>query len=140
MNVSHDHSPMTLYKGLKLGEATPRHNVLLVDKNVAATQKYGLQAKDFDLDCTDLTPPEKTQLLDLLIQFAGLFTQTVKHSIPTEGRPMRQPLRRLPKHSVVSLMKRSLRCSSRAPSSCPWLSRNRVHPNHCLTPTRKWTT
>ena len=95
MNVSP--SPIKLYKGMKLGEATPRHNVLLVDDHVAATQKYGLQATD------DLTPPEKTQLQDLLIQFAGLFTtkgdpvgrtQTVKHSIPTEGCPIRQPLRR----------------------------------------------
>ena len=89
------------FRRTKLSEATPRHNVLLVDDHVAATQKDGLQATDFNLDSTDLTPPEKTQLQDLVIQFAGLFapkggpvsrTQTVKHSIPMEVCPMRQPL------------------------------------------------
>ena len=34
-------TPITIYKGMKLGEATPRHNVMLVDDNindVVATQ------------------------------------------------------------------------------------------------------
>ena len=32
MNISP--TPITIYKGMKLGEATPRYNVMLVDDNV----------------------------------------------------------------------------------------------------------
>ena len=32
MNVSS--TPITIYKGMKLGQATPRHNVMLVDNNI----------------------------------------------------------------------------------------------------------
>ena len=74
MNVSP--TPITIYKGMKLGKATPRQNVMLVDdntKNVTATQTDQSQAPDFNFDCLDLTSSEKTQLHNLLTQFADLF-------------------------------------------------------------------
>ena len=50
MNVSS--MPVTIYKSMNLGEATPIHNVLLVDDNVndvTATQEDGLQTTDFNI-------------------------------------------------------------------------------------------
>ena len=63
-----------------------------------------MQTLDFNLDHTGLTPSEKTQLRDLT-QFSDLFalkggpigrTPTVKHSILTEGPPVRQQVQRIP--------------------------------------------
>ena len=51
MNISP--RPITIYKGMKLGEATPRHNVMLVDDyvdNVVAVQTDHSQALDFNFD------------------------------------------------------------------------------------------
>ena len=74
---------------MKLGEATPRHNVLLVNdnvKSVAATQAQdGWQKLEINFYWI---PSEKTQLQD---QISALFvpnesplgqTQTVNHLIP----------------------------------------------------------
>ena len=106
MNISP--TPVTIYKGMKLGEATPSHNIFVVHNNVrevAATPRSQLQTPDFNLDGTDLTASEKRQLHHLLVQFADLFapkggpvgrTPNVKHLISTEGPPVRQPLRRIP--------------------------------------------
>ena len=105
MNISP--TPVTIFKGMRLGEAIPRHSVLLVDnvKDIVTSQKDQLQTPNIDLDSTDLTSTEKAQLKDLLNKYADLFapktgpigrTPTVKHSIPTEGPPIRQPLRRIP--------------------------------------------
>ena len=63
MNVSP--TPITIYKGMKLGETTPRHNVMLVDdniNNVTATQTDRSQAPDFNFYRPDLTSSVKTQL------------------------------------------------------------------------------
>ena len=102
MNVSP--TPVTIYKGMKLGEAIPRHHVLMVndrENKVVSVPMSQLQVSDFNLDHSDLSPSEKRQLQDLLTQFTDLFapkrgpvgrTSNVKHSIPTEGPPVRQPL------------------------------------------------
>ena len=74
MNISP--TSKTIYKGLKLGEATARHNVMLVVDNindVLATQTDRSQAPDFNFKCSDLTISENTQLQNLLTQFADLF-------------------------------------------------------------------
>ena len=95
MNISP--TPTTIYKGMKLGEATSRHSVMLVDdniNNVMATQTDRSQVPDFNFVHPDLTSSEKTQFQNLLTQFADLFapkggsvrqTPVVKHSIPIEG-------------------------------------------------------
>lgn len=67
MNVSP--TPVTIYKGMKLGEATPRHNVMLVDSkesDLVTRQEYPPQHPVVNLDSTDLTPTEKTQFCELL--------------------------------------------------------------------------
>ena len=98
-------TPITIYKGIKLREATPQHNLMLVVNNindVLAIQTDQSQFPDFNFNCSDLTISENTQLQNLLAQFADLFvakgrpvgrTLAVKHSILTEGQPVQQPLR-----------------------------------------------
>ena len=74
MNVSP--TPITIYKGMKLGEAPPRNNVMLVHGNindVVAIQTDQSQAPDFNFDRSHLTFSEETQLQNLLTQFADLF-------------------------------------------------------------------
>ena len=107
MNISP--TPVTIYKGMRLGEAIPRHCVLLVDHdNVNIPEPATVQTDPIPLqsiiDRHDLSSEEKTQLLDLLTQFANLFTvknglvgqtKAVKHSILTEGPSVRQPLQRI---------------------------------------------
>ena len=59
---------------MKLGEATPRHNVMLVYGNindVVAIQTDRSQALDFNFDRSDSTFSEETQLQNLLTQFAN---------------------------------------------------------------------
>ena len=82
--------------------------MLLVDHdNVDITEPSTLQMYQIPLqsiiDYHDLLPEEKTHL-DLLTQFANLFTvknglvgqtKAVKHSILTEGPSVRQPLQRI---------------------------------------------
>ena len=132
MNISP--TPVTIYKGMKLGEATPSHNIFVVHDNareVAATQRSQLQTPHFNIDITDLKASEKRQLQDLLVQFADLFapkggpvgrTPNVKHSISTEGPP---PLRRIPevfKGVFDAEMTKMLEQGVVTPSISPWSS------------------
>ena len=129
-------TPVIIYKGMKLGEAIPRHHVLMVNdgvNKVASMPMSQLQASDFNLNHSDLSPSEKRQLQDLLTQFTDLFapkggpvgrTPNVKHSIPTEGPPVRQPLRRIPealKGAVDTEVTKMLEQGVVQPSSSPWL-------------------
>ena len=63
MNVSP--TPITIYKGMKLGEATPRHNVMLVDDNIndmVAIQTDRSQAPSwFDAEVTRMLDQGETQ-------------------------------------------------------------------------------
>ena len=68
-------TPIIIYKGMKLGEASPRHNVMLVDDNindVVAIQTDQSQATVFNFDHSNLTFSEKTQLQNLLTQFPDI--------------------------------------------------------------------
>ena len=95
-------TPVTIYKGMKLGEVTPRHNVLLVDQDQVVTAiEHEYSSPEINLDSTDLTESEKTELLGLLTKFSDLFaprggpvgqTAVVKHAILTEGPPIRQQM------------------------------------------------
>ena len=132
MNVSP--TPVTIYKGMKLGKAIPRHHVLMVNDDVnkvASMPTSQLQASDFNLDRSDLSPSETRQLLT---QFTDLFapkggpvgrTPNVKHSIPTERPPVRQPLQRIPealKGAVDAEVTKMLEQGVVQPSSSPWSS------------------
>ena len=68
MNISQP-TLITIYKGMKLGKTTSRHDVMVVDdniNNVVATQTDQSQASDFNFDCSNLTYSEKTKLQNLL--------------------------------------------------------------------------
>ena len=90
-------TPVINYKGMKLGEVTPRHNVLLVDQAVTVVEDEH-SSPEINLDSTDLTESKKTELLGLLTKFSDLFalrggpvgqTTMVKCAILTEGPPIR---------------------------------------------------
>ena len=65
--------PVTVYKGMKLGEPIPRCNVLLIDKKNHTAPNHSQSVPEFNLDSTDLTSTEKSQLHSLLAEFAELF-------------------------------------------------------------------
>ena len=84
---------------------------------------------DIDLNDTDLTKFEKTELLGLLTKFADFCTprggpvgQTaiVKHTILTEGPPIRQ--HEVIKNVVDSEVTNMLKQGVVKPSSCSWSS------------------
>ena len=102
MNISP--SPIKLFKGMKLGIVTPEQNIFFVSEDES---KSTLQIPSFDdLDFLYLPSTERTELVNLLTEFGDIFSSTnsfkghtslVKHSIPTTGPPIRQPLRHVPK-------------------------------------------
>ena len=67
-------TPVTIYKGMKLGEVIPRHNILLVDKKNQAAPNHAHSVPEFNLDSADLKSTEKSQLCSSLTEFADLFT------------------------------------------------------------------
>ena len=72
MNISP--TPVTVYTGMRLGEAVPRHSVLLVDNMQPGVQaQTDHPAPDFNLDDSNFSPLEKTQLANLLKKFASLY-------------------------------------------------------------------
>ena len=73
---------------------------------------------------------EQTELKNLLVEFRDVFstgglsgcTSVVKHSIPTTGMPIHQPLRRVPealKETIESEVTRMLEQSVIRPSTSP---------------------
>ena len=127
-------TPVKIYKGMKLGEATPRCSVLLIDEEDQTAPDHKWLLPEINLDFTDLTFTEKKQLLALLAEFADIFaprggcvgrTPTVKHKILTEGPPIRQPVRRLPevlKSVLNGEVEKMLEQGVVRPSSSPWSS------------------
>jgi len=96
-------SPVKLFQGMTLGRATLGDTILLVSDNEGQT---GAPAPCFgNLQLPELSDPEKSRLITLLNEFSDVFapangpsghTSVVKHTIPTSGLPIHQPLRRLP--------------------------------------------
>ena len=98
------------------------------------TVEHERSSSEINLDSTDLTESEKTELLGLLTKFSDLFaprggpvgqTAMVKHAILTEGPPIRQQMRRVPealKTVVDSEVTKMLEQGVVKPSSSPWSS------------------
>ena len=130
MNISP--SPVKLFKGMKLGVVTPEQNILFVSKEEPDSN---LQVSSFDhLDFPNLSSPERTELVNLLTEFSDIFspsnglmghTSLIKHSIPTTGPPIRQPVRRVPealKNTIKTEVDRMLDQNIIRPSTSPWAS------------------
>ena len=135
-------TPIKLYKGSKLGIATPRHSILLLDIDDQPNTKVPSSNKDpntaflkeIDMESSSLMPSERAQLQKLLQNFSDVFkmpgkpngrTPLVKHTIPTKGSPIRQPLRRLPeklKRIVDEEINEMLKNDIIRPSNSPWSS------------------
>ena len=125
MNVSP--TPLTLYKGMKLATATPEKNVLLITQD--SSQTYHSHPPLESVNLSHLTASEQEEILQLLTKFADLFssdegpigqTSVVKHSIPTTGGPIRQPLCRVPealKSTVANEVHRMLEHNIVCPST-----------------------
>ena len=129
-------TPLTIYKGMKLATATLRHNILSISEmgpHVCENSMNSTVLPD-GIDLSHLSPSEQTELTELLVNYSHVFSQgriptghtsVVKHSIPTSGAPIRQPLRRLPqalKSTVSDETHYMLDNKIIRPSSSPWCS------------------
>ncbi|XP_065918839.1 uncharacterized protein [Dysidea avara] len=103
----------TIYKGTKVGIATPLSELLMVDaieqssmsqpaSNVDLTESMSQFDLNVDFTESDLSTDQQWELLALLHQYRDLFaikdqplgrTSVVKHTIYTEGPPIWQPVR-----------------------------------------------
>ena len=130
MNISP--SPIKIYKGMKLGTATPEQNIFLVSHEEVQTTS---QLPSFDhLHLPNLSSSERTELINLLSQFHDIFspsdgptghTSVVTHTIPTIGPPIRQHLCRVPeslKNTVKAEVHHMLEHDIIRPSYSPWSS------------------
>ena len=132
MNVSP--SPVKVYRGMKLGQITPRESILIINQGDVKAHNNNSCAPDFNLDSSILSPSEEAKLLDLLSEYSDIFatqgtppaqTTVVKHSITTTGAPIRQPLRRTPvtlKDTINQEVTRMLQQGIVRPSTSPWSS------------------
>ena len=112
MNISP--TPVTIYQGTTLGQFTPLSELLLVESQQPASPATSSPTTLSDIDLTGsvLSPDQQQELFTLLCDYTDLFatnngslgrTSVVKHTIHTEGHPIRQPVRRQPKalHDVI---------------------------------------
>ena len=112
MNISP--IPVTIYQGTTLGKFTPLSELLLVESQQPASPATSSPTTLSDIDLTGsvLSPDQQQELFTLLYDYTDLFatnngslgcTSVVKHTIHTEGHPIRQPVRRQPKalHDVI---------------------------------------
>ena len=132
LNVSP--SPITVYRGMSLGRVTPGDDVLLVCEGSTETDAQSTSVSFDSLDLPNLSDTERSALLGLLSEFSDVFapvtgprscTTAVKHTIPTTGPPIRQPMRRLPealKETVQTEVQHMLENDVIRPSASPWSS------------------
>jgi len=139
--INNSPSPITIYKGSRLGKYIPRKYICLLQKSTGSDQLAAefLSGKhqpplNVDLTSTGLNPAEKQQLLALLTQFSDLFATTdrplgktgvVTHAVKTSGPPIQQPLRRIPeamKEVVQQEVQKMLKQGVISPSNSPWSS------------------
>ena len=96
-------TPLTIYQGTTLGQFTLVSELLLVESQqppLPATYSPAIPA-DIDLTGSVLSPDQKQELLKLLSEYRDSFatdngslgrTSVVKHTIHTDGHPIRQPV------------------------------------------------
>jgi len=125
----------TMYKGTRVAEFIPSKEVMLVaEANPTMPHSGGPTLPELDLSDKGLTQPQQEALKSLLWSYRHVFavdggpmgrTSVVKHTIQTEGPPIRQPTRRIPvalQHTVKEEVGKMLQQGVIQPSSSPWSS------------------
>ena len=130
-------TPLTIYKGMKLGTATPGYNILSISNADSLVDERSMDTTAIlpdGIDLSHLIPSEQAELSKLLVSYSHVFslgriptghTSVVKHTIPTSTAPIRQPLRRIPqalKSTVSDEIHHMLDNNVIRPSSSPWCS------------------
>ena len=128
-------TPVTIYQGTILGEFTLLSELLLVESHPPASPVANSPTlSDIDLSESALSPEQQQELLALLCDYSDLFatnngalgrTSVVKHTIHTEGHPIRQPVRRQPRalqDDIDTEVEQMLQNGVIQPSSSPWSS------------------
>ena len=92
-------SPVTIYRGTTLGQFTPLSELLLVESQPPASPSSdSFPLSDINLSDSELSYNQQQELLALLYNYSDLFasdngplghTSVVKHTIHTEGQPIR---------------------------------------------------
>ena len=130
---------LKLYKGTRVGQFTSRKYILQMGEAVRNQQAQfsdpvELSQEDIDVSGSNISHAQQQELLDLLNEYRDIFvtesgalgkTLLVKHSIVTQGSPIRQPLRRMPvatKGVVQDEVRKMLDRGVIRPSNSPWSS------------------
>jgi len=135
MNMSP--TSVKLYQGTKIGEMTSLADIHLVETQ--DSKSPGINTCDHELPKIDMTgstmsPAQQQELLTLLKQYTDLFateddplgrTAVVRHTIHTDGPPIRQPVRRQPvalQSTINSEVQKMLEQGVIQHSFSPWSS------------------
>ena len=99
-------SSVTIRRGTILGSFTSSSLIAIVGSGASISEEMPFDVlSNIEQQCQHLMPQERKEVTDLLSSYKDLFvskkgplgrTDKVKHSIPTQGRPIRQPIRRTP--------------------------------------------
>ena len=129
-------TPVTIYQSTTLGQFTPLSELLLVEsqQRPLPAASSPATAANIDLAGSVLSPDQKQGLLKLLSEYSDLFatdngslgrTSVVKHTIHTDGHPIRQPVRRQPKalqDAIDTEVQHMLQNGVIRPRFSPWSS------------------
>ena len=133
--INTGHEPITLYSGMSIASFSSSVEIMSVsDKEHSPDNMQGDGMPDVDLAGANLSPSQKHDLNRLIWEFRDLFvseggctgrTSVIKHTIRTEGSPIRQPLRRIPfvlQDTVKTEIKKMLQQGVIRKSCSPWSS------------------
>ena len=123
---------VTLYQGMRVADFSLGQCIMSIDKY--SCESHSTEMPKVDLTGADLTHSQKRDLKKLIGEFRGLFvteggptgrTSKVKHTIVTNGPPVREPLRRIPhmlQDTVKAEVEKMLQHGVIRESSSPWSS------------------
>ena len=133
--INTGHETMTLYSGTTLASFNSSVEIMPVsDSEHTPDNVQGDVMPEVDLARADLSTPQRHDLNRLIWEFRDLFvseggctgrTSVIKHTIRTEGSPIRQPLRRIPfvlQDTVKAEIKKMLQQGVIRKSCSPWSS------------------
>ena len=132
--INTGHESVTLHSGTTVASFNSSAIVMTVDKGNTSGVESGTMP-DVNLTGANLNHSQQEKLKQLIRKFRTLFakekgplgrTSVVKHTIKTDGPPIRQPLRRIPfalqgtvKTEIEKMLKRGVIQKSHSPWSSP---------------------